>query len=352
MISDLLFAQLRNAQMAQELTREELLELIAKEKQRADDEKQRGDNEKQRADDEKQRADRLSQGTTLFEYIDSCHELVFSKVRIQTDKRLTTKGLIPAPLDKWCPEYLKPWAGFIDLQRTIAGILVEAFPPAQQARVYETKLFLAGLGDRMFKRPIRDEKTLEYVLHSSVEDPVRVIIDHLQQLPADHIIHQHFDLGDGIVFENHPLALSELSSEVMDAETAQAEALPSTPPGRGPNLNQLRPDQICIYRADRAADDDDDDDDSSEYRAMVYVCEYKPPHKLTAAHLRLGLRPMHIPSEVVRRGKLPADVDLDTKFAYYADLFTASAVTQIYHYMIEAAPSQEAQGDDFDEQEA
>ena len=132
------------------------------------------------------------------------------------------------------------------------------------------------------------------------------------------------------------MALSELSSEVMDAETAQAEALPSTPPGRGPNLNQLRPDQICIYRADRAADDDDDDEDNSEYRAMDYVCEYKPPHKLTAAHLRLGLRPMHIPSEVVRRGKLPADVDLDTKFAYYADLFTASAVTQTYHYMIEA----------------
>ena len=256
----------------------------------------------------------------------------------ETNKRHTTKGSIPAPLYKWCPQHLKPWAGFIDLQRRIAGVLVEAFPPAQQTRVFETRPFLAGLGDRMSNRPIGDEKTVEYVLHACVEDPVRAIISHLQQLPADHIIHRYFDLGDGVIFENHPLALSELSSEVANADAAQqAEALSSSPPNQGPNLNELRPDQICIYRAGRAAAEGvgSDDDEYSECRAMVYVCEYKPPHKLAAAHLRLGLRPMHLPSEVIRRGKLPADVHPDAQFAYYADLFTASAVTQKYHYMIE-----------------
>ncbi|KAK5656461.1 hypothetical protein OQA88_4844 [Cercophora sp. LCS_1] len=222
---------------------------------------------KQLAANERQRADKAKEKATLFEYIDSCHELVFSKLRIQTDRRLSASATSPNVPDN------------------------AVFGRTGGSHVQTTHW---------------DEISLEYVLYDCVEYPVRAIIDHLQQLPADHIIQQHFDLGDGIIFENHPLALSELSSEMR------------------------------IYRAGRAAvEGNSGDDDESGYRAMVYICEYKPP-QLTAAHLRLGLRPMHIPSEVIHRGKLPADVDPDTEFAYYADLFTASAVTQTYHYMIEA----------------
>ncbi|KAM0587241.1 hypothetical protein ACHAP1_009218 [Verticillium nonalfalfae] len=129
-------------------------------------------------------------------------------------------------------------------------------------------------------------------------------------------------MGRGIVFENHPHAISDVAQEVADRQT------PSTPqtPDHRHDLNQLRPDQICVYRSN---------DGPSESRTMVFVSEYKPPHKLTTPHLRLGLRAMNIPNDVVNRKTIPTSAAPDALFQYHAERLTASAVTQTYHYMIE-----------------
>ncbi|KAK0725680.1 hypothetical protein B0H67DRAFT_551184 [Lasiosphaeris hirsuta] len=279
--------------MAQSLTKEELRKLLAEAIQK---------NGKLKEDNDK--LEEKTRSTTLSEFLIDCHELIFSQLRVQTDNRQTTRGFIPRPYDKKCPGNLKPWANFIEQQREVAGIVHEAFPPSLQDSVFWAKAFSAGLGRQIYERPIGDEKTLEHILHFSVEDPVREVLKHFKEQATDHIIHRHFGIGGAIIFENHPFALSNLSDEVAADD------------GGG------------------GGGSDDDDDDDSEYRAMIYICEYEPPHKLTAAHLRLGLQPMHIPSEVVSR-KLPANADPDTKFQYYADLFTASALSQTYHYMIE-----------------
>lgn len=69
---------------------------------------------------------------------------------------------------------------------------------------------------------------------------------------------------------------------------------------------------------------------------MVYVSEYKPPHKLKTAHISLGLRgPLDIYADVVNRKTVPTDADSEAKFLYDAERLTASAITQTYHYMIE-----------------
>lgn len=68
---------------------------------------------------------------------------------------------------------------------------------------------------------------------------------------------------------------------------------------------------------------------------MIYISEYKPPHKLTAHHLRRGLRSMDIYEEVVNRKTIPTSVDPGARFEYFAERLTASAITQTYHYMIE-----------------
>lgn len=67
---------------------------------------------------------------------------------------------------------------------------------------------------------------------------------------------------------------------------------------------------------------------------MVYVCEYKAPHKLTASHLRAGLRPMNIHKDVVNRTTIPTKADSHGQFQYHAEKLTAAALTQAYHYMI------------------
>ncbi|KAF5966010.1 hypothetical protein FCOIX_12685 [Fusarium coicis] len=291
------------------------------ERQRAEEERQRAEEERQRAEEERRRADASEiaiRPTTIDEYISACHESVFSKFTIETDPKLSSRGSITNPRNKWCPKNLQPWTDFIHEQRLIFGILNDTFPT--DSRVFENRAFLAGLGDRISQRRIADEKTLEYFLHNSVEDPVRVIIHKLREVEQVTAV---FEIGDGIVFENHPHALSDTAEEVVKRE------IPSTPrtPDYRRDLNQLRPDQICVTRSNNGP---------HPQSTMVYISEYKSPCKLTVQHLRVGLRPMDIYMEVVNRKTIPTSVDPDALFRYHAERLTASAITQTYHYMIES----------------
>lgn len=179
---------------------------------------------------------------------------------------------------------------------------------------------MAGLGNRISLRSVANEKTLEYFQHNSVEDPVRCILDQLKEVE---VTKNEFDLGNGIVFENHPHAISDVSEEVVE----QTPSTPPRTPGHGLDLHQLRPDQICVYRSEDAR--------LPNSRTMIYIIEYKAPHKLTASHLRAGLRPMDVYKDFVNRKTIPTSVDPDALFQYHAERLTASAITQTYHYMIE-----------------
>ncbi|KAL5903131.1 hypothetical protein ACKVV7_011438 [Pyricularia oryzae] len=323
--------QLQEAQQRAERERQRAEEAEKKgqrERQRAEKEQQRAEREQQRAEREQQRAEReqqraeaseqQTQPTTLDEYIAACHHLVSSSFNIERNRKLTSKGPITNPRNKWCPTHIQPWSDFIQQQRITFGTIYDTFPA--DSRVFENRAFLTGLGKRISVRRIGDEKALESFLHNSVEDPVKAIIDQLKQAED---VRSAFELGNGIIFENHPHAISDLAEEVVYRDT------PSTPPAT-PNhsldLNRLRPDQICVYRSEDAG---------SERRTMIYISEYKPPHKLTAPHLRLGLRPMNIYTEVVNRKTIPTSVDPDARFQYHAERLTAAAITQTYHYMIE-----------------
>ncbi|OAA71711.1 Protein kinase-like domain protein [Akanthomyces lecanii RCEF 1005] len=273
-----------------------------------------------RAEKEKRRADASEEqtsATTLYEYIAACHHLVSSKFVVERDRALTSKGSITNPRHKLCPTNLRPWPNFIEQQRIASGALHDAFP--ERARLFETRNFLSGLGDRISRRPIANEKGLEYFLHNSVEDPVRSILHQLKEVEQ---IRNVYDMGGGIVFENHPSAISDIAEEVVEQDNL---SLPRTP-HHGRASNQLRPDQICVYRSD---------DTASARRNMVYVCEYKAPHKLTAPHLRVGLRPMNIYKEVVNRKTIPTSADPDGRFQYHAERLAAAAISQTYHYMME-----------------
>ncbi|KAL5866430.1 hypothetical protein ACKVWC_011454 [Pyricularia oryzae] len=300
---------------------EELRRQLREAEQRAEREQQRAEQAERERQRERQRAEaseQQTQPTTLDEYIAACHHLVFSSFNIERNRKLTSKGPITNPRNKWCPTHIQPWSDFIQQQRITFGTIYDTFPA--DSRVFENRAFLTGLGKRISVRRIADEKALESFLHNSVEDPVKAIIDQLKQAED---VRSAFELGNGIIFENHPHAISDLAEEVVYRDT------PSTPPAT-PNhsldLNRLRPDQICVYRSEDAG---------SERRTMIYISEYKPPHKLTAPHLRLGLRPMNIYTEVVNRKTIPTSVDPDARFQYHAERLTAAAITQTYHYMIE-----------------
>ncbi|KAH6653585.1 hypothetical protein BKA67DRAFT_692691 [Truncatella angustata] len=159
------------------------------------------------AEKRQQDAELFTRLTTLDEYIAATHDLVASHFAVETDKELTSNGPITNPRNKL----------FSD-------------------RRFESRGFLAGLGQRMAKRSIFCEKTLEYFLHNSVEDPVREIFDQLRDV--DQVRHE-FGIGNGIVFENHPNVISDVAEEVVDR---QASSIPPQTPDQGKDPGHIRPD--------------------------------------------------------------------------------------------------------------
>ncbi|EXK78859.1 hypothetical protein FOQG_16489 [Fusarium oxysporum f. sp. raphani 54005] len=175
---------------------------------------------------------------TLDEYIAACHTFLFSRLSIETGPKLALRGSII---------------------RSALRIVSHRTP------VFENRDFLADLGNRIAQRPIADEKTLESFLHDSVEDP-------------EEEVRRSFQIGDGIIFENHLHALSDVAEGAIERKT---QSTPPRTPDHRRDLKQLRPDQICVYRSDNTA---------SSRRTMLCISEYKPPHKLSSQHLRAGLR--------------------------------------------------------------
>jgi hypothetical protein len=237
----------------------------------------------------------------------------------QPDKSLTSKGSIPDPKDKWCPKRLAPWSDFLDQQKQTLGTLHSLYP--DQSRDFESLDILRGLGRRVAKRMIANEKDLEHVQHVTVETPVTFIIEQLRSHPT----RETFSIGGGIVFENHPNIASDDAEESMERLSLSG---PQTPHRERtfPRPYQLRADQICVYKYD---------DSDPTQRRMSFVVEYKPPHKLTLPHLRLGLCDMDIYTEVVNRATKPSSEDMDALFQYTSDKLAAACVVQTFHYMIE-----------------
>ncbi|KAK8013541.1 hypothetical protein PG991_009134 [Apiospora marii] len=283
--------------------------------QRAEEAEQQRQLERQRAEE----AEKLNRLTTLSEYLEACHGFVYAKFQVEPDKSLTSKGPTTNPQNKYCPTRLIPWSDFIDQQRTVFGDLYSLYPT--ETRAFESLAFLHGLGERIARKRIANEKDLEYFQHISVEDPVRSIVEHLVSVAE---VRAAFALGDGIVFENHPNAISDISEEVVDRlATPQRPRTPDQP--RFERL-RLRPDQICIYRQEG---------ETSTQRTMLYINEYKAPHKITPQHLRVGLRSMDIYKEVVNRATIPTAADPEALFQYHSERLVAAAITQTFHYMIE-----------------
>ena len=128
-----------------------------------------------------------------------------------------------------------------------------------------------------------------------------------------------FDLSDRVVFDKYPNAIGDSNEEVIQ------RLLPSTPQYSRPTRGGQYSDQTYVstsVEGDRAL------------RRLAFVIEYKSPHKLTLANLRMGLRPMNLKQDVIDRASPPASKDSVAQFQYHSDRLVAAAVTHAVSYMI------------------
>lgn len=262
--------------------------------------------------------------------------MVFSKLKVETDHKFTTKGSITNPRKKFCPTHLVRWKDFLDRQCQVQGKLLDLFAP-RGTRAFESTESLHGQGSRVARTPLAGERDLEYFLASSITYPVQSVVKHLASVPK---IKKDLNLGEGIVFENNLNDLDETAEEVRDRRAVAppppppSTSKPSTPKPSTPKPKpkptsvdgtQLRPDQICVWWGKGEG--------SETQRVMLYVTEYKAPHKITLEQIRAGLHEMNIIETVVNRATIPTDPK--AKFEYNSERLVASALTQTFHYMIE-----------------
>ncbi|ROT38428.1 hypothetical protein SODALDRAFT_333001 [Sodiomyces alkalinus F11] len=288
-------------------TTEELKRLLEQAKaqaEKAESRIQHAEARIQHAEARAQKAESLTRNTTIQEYLQACHEHVLSKIVLDTRGYVTSKVPTTDPTGKHCPDLLTPWKEFRDTQADIIEKLRLILPSDE--RLFENIASLKTIGERINKRHVRNEPSLVFIENNCVEDPVRIILDQLKRFqPGQHGL----SVYDGVIFET---TANNLRDETDGRDTTKRD-------------EKLRTDQICVLR---------NTDGQSE---IAYVIEYKAPHKLHTSHLDLGLRPMSIFDQVVNKPTVPTDaMPENDRMQHYAELLSTAAVTQTYHYMLEA----------------
>ncbi|KAI9765038.1 MAG: hypothetical protein M1840_007863 [Geoglossum simile] len=282
---------------------------------------------KERAEQERDAALDLSRETTLYEFLELCHEHFTRQLTVEPNPRRRTTGGVGSPLNNKRPDRLEPWADFIELQKETLTQLFALYPMDDPPKIFHSKKGMSEAGASLFDEAIASEKDLEIVLKPSIVIPVRQILTHLKSVWP---VADHFELDGDIEFKGHKIA--EARNETPKPASAAQLRVPFTPPKNStsseiPASDGMTgvPDWLCFYSHEAA-----------NTRLLVLILEYKPPHKLTASHLHHGLRPMNISEVEDKSTRTSKGDDPDARFREQADLRVATVVSQAYTYMIDS----------------
>ncbi|KAL6238236.1 hypothetical protein BDW75DRAFT_228063 [Aspergillus navahoensis] len=253
------------------------------------EEERKHEAELRRQAEERERQQReRNRPTTFPEFIQHCHDLLWTPLRAQTPSRSTT-GKFPAPIGKHCPIQLLPWTDCEVRQREIYESVCRYLQPTSEdaPQLFASLVELEGLGRRFARRPISSEQDLETYERLTVEDHVHEIIAELCKIPD---AREEFRLGSGVWFDNHANTLDK--DDEVDASQPS-----STKPSK--------PDQFCIHRKD------------GNRNTLITT----------------GLRPMDFWQEVVLPDRVPTEEP--EKSRYNAARLVGSVIVQEFHVMIQ-----------------
>lgn len=235
----------------------------------------------------------LLRPTTLHECLAACQEHVLSKIQLCTEAYRTTEVPSKSPATKHCPDILIPWDDFIEKQTRIIRLIDRIF---SGERLFENVASLKTIGNRVHMCRVQDERSLAIVENNAIIDPVRVILS-----------------------KANPVRFKEYSLDIPQVQFQTAAANPND------ESDHIEPDSRLLWTREICVADQED---------VAFVIEYKAPHKLHTSHLTRGLRQMSILDEVASRDAIPtAGSD---SYVHHAELLAAAAITQTYHYMLEA----------------
>ncbi len=319
-------------------------------KQQAEQDKQQAEQDKQQAEQDKEQAEQRNQKTTLDEFLQACHEHLHKPLRVETNKSWTTKGPT-TPGNRYYPKTIEKWGTFMEEQHRVFSTARNIFHPKNKPalRLFSPILSVEDQGRLHCNIRIANEASLRTYEKSAIEVQVADIINRLSEIMQNP---KEFQLGEGIIFENDPNSLNEIAEEVQERLHIQPPRTPSpTAPLSSPSSSssasnleldsdpkpgRTRADQYCIYKQVGCK------------RQLLFVVEYKPPHKLSTGNLS-RFRPMDVKKEVLDRIHIPPPIPPDMteenaeqwqeafedRLQYNADQVAVAVATQTFHYMIE-----------------
>ncbi|KAI4172203.1 MAG: hypothetical protein LQ346_008644 [Caloplaca aetnensis] len=274
---------------------------------------------------------KLTTPSTFEELLQGCHEQLFQSLEVETDRTLTTKGGTTSPQGKLRPDYLRGWTGFAKQQQDAFDCVYGAlYPPADLEdgyRIFLNQAEISGIRKTQATQKVASETDLRLFQANAVEGIVAHVI---QQLSENSELANKLGLEEGsVTFANNPNSLRDGAADVQ-ARQQSASSLnnpPVTPPNRSAAAVTAEPqvgtnaDQHCVYHT------------VGGRKRLLFVMEYKAPHKFTKLILRQGFRDMDVDKEVIHRKTIPQD---DTgKAQHMADYLAAAASSQTYEYMLE-----------------
>ncbi|CAG8053664.1 unnamed protein product [Penicillium olsonii] len=288
----------RQAEVSQRQTEES--RRLAEEAQRQTEESRR------LAEASQRKVEEQLQKTTFGEFLRYCHALFSVPLRVGSLAE-STRGQITQPKGKYCPVRFQPWADCANKQREIFKSVCDYLEPPEgpAERVFISRPSLQDIGHLLTRQSIRSEAGLAaYELHG-VESHVAHIITELCKIPA---AQKEFCLGDGILFDDHGNALDSVDGCSFNESRASTGTC-------------SKPDKYCIHRV------------NGDTKTLLTAVEYKPPHKLSVANLRVGLRQMEFYKEIIQPNYTPTEEA--QKLRYNAARLAGSAVVQQFHVMIQ-----------------
>ena len=204
------------------------------------------------------------------------------------------------PADRFHPTYLRQWIDFPRLQQEVYSNVFSLFPGHQGSPFapFTSRIKLRDLGRDFCCRILASESDVQILGRMTIENDVRHILAGLQSIPGSSNISPN---NVRISFENH----SSVLSETLDAQggTTRSKTM-----------------SCCVHREVNGRNE------------LLTIIEYKPPHKLSPEHLRAGLLPMNLVTEIVQSPGVP--VNHGERLQYVADMKVAAVATQAFDAMI------------------
>ena len=280
---------------------------------------QQAQEERQRAEEQRQQAVDRTRRTTFTEMLQWGHKLSDS-ISVEKDKLKSTQGSTTSVKGKCCPTMILPWKEFPDIRQIAFNELYDLLHPPTDAgfQLFSPVLWFEEQSRLTSRMVLSSEEDLKNFHETAVETPIRQAIS---TLAAAQLHGKDWNFGQGVFFENHTNNLSDLGEEVQEALKRLKLANTSTKSKR--SVKPIRADQLCVFK------------NTTEEMQLLFVIEYKAPHKIPKEILRAGLREMNIPNEVINRLSFPI-TDPSEKFQYNADKLVAAVATQTYSYMLES----------------